>query len=199
MCNFLLNKLFDDRRMIVTMLSLWLGVVCIGFHHLGLLDTDYTTLGPSPHTVFLNVRLDTWRRWSMVAIFTVVNTMINDFSGDSLSPFFLNTVQDPKAKWLPYSKVTCIMITQTYTIYGTLMSVFTIHLILAQLDFVLIRLVTDLMVNVWTQTRLLRHKEYDPIKFQQVEMHGVQMGRPATGEDSAFPLMPPEEKIQSFP
>lgn len=173
------------------MLLGWLILVFAGFFHLGLLQTDYITWGPSEHTVFMNITLNTWKRWNLVAIFTVVNTMVNDFAGDSLGPFFVNVVSDHKNKYLPYSKNTCITITQMYTIYGAMISVITLHLLLAQIDFVIIRLATDLATNLWTQSRLLRYKEYNLEKFKETEMHLVHSE--STGhraeEESCTPLV----------
>ena len=187
MCNTLLNRLFDDKRMIVSMLITWLVLVLAGFSHLGLLATDYITWGPSEHTFFMSLTLDTWRKWSMVAVFTVLNTMVNDFSQDSLAPFFLGVVNDHKNRYLPYSKGVCLTIIQVYTIYGSIISVITIHLVLSQIDFVFIRLVTDLTVNLWTQARLLRYKEYDAVKFREVEMHVVGSN---TDDPSTFLIIP---------
>ena len=191
--NNILNRLFDDRRLIVTILMLWVLTVVVGFSHLGLLDTNYTTMGPSPHTVFMTVTLDTWRKWSLVAIYTVISTCIGDFAGDSMSQFYLNIVQDPKTKYIPYKKVTCILITQFYTIYGSLMGVIGLHLILSQVDFVLIRLLTDLVTNVWTQSRMLRYKHYDPIRYAEMELHIV------SKEDSSAPLMQPHNTTETCP
>lgn len=173
MCNQCLNTLFDDKRLIVAVLMLWLAIVCAGFYHIGALNTSYMTFGPSATTVFMNVTLDTWYKWSLVAIFTVINTAINDFSGDSLGPWMINVITDIKTRYIPYSKVTCVTITQMYTIYGVLMSIFTIHLILSQVDFVFIRLLTDIIVSFWTQLRYLRNKEFNPNKYKEVEMHVV--------------------------
>jgi hypothetical protein len=173
MCNACLNTLFDDKRLIVAVLMLWLAVVCVGFEHIGLLSTSYMSFGPSPTTVFMNVTLDSWYKWSLVALFTVINTSINDFSGDALGPWMLNVLTDIKTRYIPYSKPTCVAITQAYTIYCSLMSIFTLHLILSQVDFVLIRLATDLTVSIWTQLRYLRHKEFNLVKYRDVEMHFV--------------------------
>lgn len=192
MCDSLLNKLFDDRRLIVSMLMGWLILVFAGFFHLGLLETDYITWGPSEHTVFMTITLDTWKKWSLVAVFTAINTMVNDFASDSLGPFFVNVVSDHKSRYLPYSKTTCIMITQMYTIYGALISVITLHLLLSQIDFVVIRLVTDLATNVWTQSRLLRYKEHNSEKYKETEMHLVHNDSTAAtqqGEDTCIPLV----------
>lgn len=171
MCNKCLNLLFDDKRLIVAVLMLWLAIVCAGFYHIGLLNTSYMAFGPSSTTVFMNVTLDTWYKWSLVAIFTVINTAVNDFSGDALGPWMINVITDIKTRYIPYSKVTCVIITQMYTIYGVMMSIFTIHLILSQVDFVFIRLLTDIAVSFWTQLRYLRNKEFNPGKYKEVEMH----------------------------
>lgn len=190
MCDSLLNRLFDDRRLIVTILMGWLVIVFAGFFHLGLLETDYITWGPSEHTVFMTITLDTWRKWGLVALFTAVNTLVNDFAGDSLGPFFVNVVSDHKCKYLPYSKMTCVMITQVYTVYGALISVITIHLLLSQIDFVVIRLFADLGTNIWTQSRLLRYKEYNSAKYKETEMHLIHPDTtPQGAEEACSPLM----------
>ena len=141
------------------------------FAHLGLLDSNYTTMGPSEHTIFLSVVLNTWNKWGLVALYTIISSAIGDFAADSLTPFFINVVSDGKCKYIPYTKTTCILIIQASAIYGTLISCIGIHLILSQIDFVVIRLLTDLCVNVYTNSRLLRNKEYNPVKFREVEMH----------------------------
>ena len=191
--NSILNRLFDDRRLIVTILMLWVLAVVVGFSHLGLLDTNYTTMGPSPHTVFMTITLDTWKKWSLVAIYTVISTCIGDFAGDSMSQFYLNIVQDPKTKYIPYQKFTCILITQFYTIYGSLMGVIRLHLILSRVDFVIIRLLTDLFTNVWTQSRMLQYKHYDPIRYTEMELHIV------SKEDSGAPLIQPNKTTETCP
>ena len=186
MCNCL-SRLFDDRRMVVTLLMVWLCVVSVSFQRLGLLDSSYMSFGPGPNTVFMTLRIDTWNRWGFVAGWTVANTCINDFAGDSISPWILNTICDHKGRYLPYSKAVCLWISQMYSIYGLLMGVFNLHLVLSQFDFVLIRLFTDVCVNVFTNMKFMANKTSDPVRYHaDLEMQPVQ----CAGQSEADGLLP---------
>jgi hypothetical protein len=153
-----MDKLFDDKRLAVSLLMVWLTIVIVVFKDIGLLDTKFMTLGPSPNAIFMGVTLDTWYKWNMVAAFTFINTSINDFMSDAISPWILNTITDHKAKYLPYSKTTCLLITQMWAIYCNMMSVFGLFLAMTQVDFVLIRMGADIMVNMYTNLKFMRNK-----------------------------------------
>ena len=106
-----------------------------------------------------------WWKWSALATFSFFNTAVNEFLDSALSPWFVNTVQDHKTRFLPYSKFTCLVITQMFTIYGHIMSVFGIFLFFSQLDFLLIRLVADLIVNHYVTYRFMANKTVDPVSY----------------------------------
>jgi len=107
----------------------------------------------------MTITIDTWDEWTMVAVASFTSTCFNDFFSDSLSPFFVNTIQDQKTRYLPYSKFTCYIILQLWSIYCGLMSIFSIGLLMSQIDFLLIRLLADLMVNTFTTFKFLNGKE----------------------------------------
>jgi hypothetical protein len=153
-----MDRVFDDKRLAVCFLMVWLSIVVIVFKDIGLLDTKFMSLGPSSTTVFMGVVLDSWYKWGLVAAFTFVNTSINDFMSDAISPWILNTITDHKTRYLPYSKFTCICISQLWSIYCNVMSVFGLFLAMTQIDFVLIRMMADLIVNVYTNMRFMRNK-----------------------------------------
>ena len=114
MCVSLLDKAFDDKRIAVFFLMIWLVTVLIVFKDLGLLDGSYMTFGPSQNTVFMGVVLNTWYRWGMVAGFTFLNTCVNDFMSDALGPWILNTISDHKTRYIPYNKHVCLMVSPVY-------------------------------------------------------------------------------------
>lgn len=153
-----MDKVFDDKRIAVCLLILWLIIVVSVFKDIGLLDTKFMSMGPSDKTVFMGLILDSWYKWSMVATFTFVNTSINDFMSDAISPWILNTITDHKTRFLPYRKSTCLLISQLWSIYCNVMSVFGLFLAMTQIDFVLIRMMADLLVNIYTNLRFMRNK-----------------------------------------
>ena len=161
-----MDKLFDDKRRTVCLLMAWLTTVLVVFKDIGLLDTKFMTFGPSPNTNFMGIKLDTWYKWNMVAAFTFINTSINDFMSDALSPWILNTITDHKTKYLPYSKLTCLAISQMWSIYCSIMGVFGLFLAMTQVDFLLIRMAADLTVNVYTNLKFMRNKVTCPERYR---------------------------------
>jgi len=155
----ILDAVFDDKRIAISCLMVWLVIVLISFNSIGLFHSDFMHLGPSPKTKIMTITIDTWHEWSMVAVASFTSTCFNDFFSDSLTPFFLNTIQDQKTKYLPYSKATCYIILQLWSIYCGLMSIFSVGLLMSQIDFLLIRLAADLMVNTFTTFKFLSNKE----------------------------------------
>ena len=152
-----MDKVFDDKRLAVTVLMAWLTVVLTVFKDIGLLDT--------------------WYKWGMVAGFTLVNTSVNDFMSDAISPWILNTITDHKNKFIPYPKYVCLGISQLWSVYCNLMSVFGMFLAMTQMDFVLIRMLADLTVNTYTNLKFMRFKEYSSSKYNDIEMQA--MNKPA--------------------
>lgn len=175
MCLHVVDALFDDKRVITFFLMVWLSIVLLVFKDIGLLDTKFMALGPSESTVFMGVVLNTWYKWGLVASFTFINTSVNDFVSDALSPWILNTITDHKTRFIPYSKPICVLITQTWSVYCNIMSVFGIFLAMSQIDFVLIRMVADLIVNAYTTTKFLRNKTFCREQYRQMPGDGTSM------------------------
>jgi hypothetical protein len=153
-----MDRIFDDKRIAVSFLMIWLVIVVCVFKDIGLLDTKFMSMGPSEKTVFMGMVLDTWYKWGLVACFTFVNTSINDFMSDAISPWILNTITDHKTRFLPYAKPTCLAISQLWAVYCNVMGVFGLFLAMTQVDFVFIRMAADLTVNVYTNLRFMRNK-----------------------------------------
>ena len=169
----ILDKVFDDKRWAITILMAWLVFVLISFNTIGLFHSDFMRFGPSSTTKIMTLTIETWHDWWMVAMASFLSTCVNDFFGDSLSPFFLNTIQDHKTKYLPYSKTTCYVILQLWSTYCCLMSIFSVGLLMLQIDFLLIRLVADLSVNTFTTFKVLKGKEVNARMYEAEGNHSA--------------------------
>lgn len=178
-----MDRVFDDKRMAVSVLMVWLIIVMILFKDIGLLDTSFMNFGPSSTAKFMGAVLDTWYKWGMVAIFTLINTSVNDFMSDAISPWLLNTITDHKSKYIPYPKIVCLGISQLWSVYCNLMSVFGMFLAMTQMDFVLIRMLADLTVNTYTNLKFMRFKEYSPAKYNDIEMQHM----PTSSQSASVP------------
>lgn len=201
MCLNCLDALFDDKRVVTAVLMFYLTLVLVTMKEIGLLDSKFMNMGPSDETSFMGVTLNTWYKWSLVACFTFVNTSINDFMSDAISPWILNTITDHKAKYIPYSKCVCLVITQLWSLYCNIMSVFSIFLAMSQIDFVLIRMIADLTVNAYTTTKFIRHKTFCPSKYKKyTEMdHEMEHMNKASTETQIFTVSDSQEDEEDQP
>lgn len=156
----LLVWLFEDKRATAAAMCTWLALVVASCSALGVSDNNnkFLRFGPTDSTVVLGFRVDTWGRWVAVATFSFANTCINEFIGNSLSPWIVNTVQDAKAPEIPYSKLTCIVIVQLYSIYCHLMSLVGLSLLFSQIDLLFVRMAAEMIVSTFALTRFLQHK-----------------------------------------
>lgn len=60
------------------------------------------------------------------------------------------------------AQVTCLAITQVHTAYCHIMGVFGIFLLFSQIDFLLVRMFADLLVNHYTTMKFMDGKRVDP-------------------------------------
>ena len=161
----LLQKLFDDKRILIALLGLWTLFSTAMFGFIMIEDgSHFLSFGPNPETVLFGSKLDSWTKWWLVAVYTFLSTAIAAFSSDAVVPWITNTIQDHKTRYIPYAPWMCILIIQIFTIYAVIMSVIGLFVALSQIDFMLIRLAADLFVNHVTTVWFLRGKVVDANK-----------------------------------
>jgi hypothetical protein len=163
----LLDVVFDDKRVCMCLVMVWTAVIIVMMNSMGIFHSEFMTVGPSPHTKFMTMHIDTWRHWITLAAAIFANTAMADFMSDAIVPWLQNTVQDHKTKYLPYSKLTCYTILQIWSIYCNVMNIFSVGLMMSQIDFICIRLLADLLVNTFTSFKFMRSKQTDPGKYSQ--------------------------------
>lgn len=166
MCRYM----FNDKRVICLFLVVWTVICCVTFLSIMIMDgSAFLMMGPNDKTKLFNVPLNTWPKWWAVAIYTFVSTCIAAFASDSVAPFITNTIQDHKTKYIPYSKATCLVIIQVWTVYAVITGTIGLFVVLTQVDFLLIRLVADVVINVMTTAYFLQDKQHDSHLYSQWE------------------------------
>lgn len=162
------NRLFDDRRLMIAFVMVWLLVCLVGFGYMGIFTSDFMRFGPQETSfTFLTISINSWERYIFLCTFVIISTAVNDLAGDSLSAFFTNNVLDHKERTLMYEKRTILCISQLWSLYCAIMSLASINLAFSQMDMILLRLVVDLSVNFYTMHRFMKNKRYDPDAFHK--------------------------------
>jgi len=163
-----LDALFDDKRVLCLCIAAWTTSVAVIFVCIMMDDNSpFLSFGPNDRTVLFGVKVDTWTKWACIAMYTFVATCIADFTSDSVGPFVTNTIQDHKNLYIPYSKATCVLIVQVFAVYAIVMNTIGLFVALSQIDFMMIRMCADLMVNYYTCYRFMRYKSVNPDLYEQ--------------------------------
>lgn len=171
-----LKKFFIDLRFVSILMTVWLIVVLGIMIEIGIFsNSQFVAFGPRPQLSFMKVPIDTYYKYNMLIVMIVLHTFITDFIADSLSPHVLNVVQDPKTKYIPHRPQTYILITTVWALYCSITQMFAIFIAFAQLDLLIVRLVSDILANMVTTSLYLQGKEYDPSKSK---LHDAQIMGP---------------------
>jgi len=171
-----LDALFDDKRVLCICIATWTLCVTVIFVCIMIDDNSpFLSFGPNERTVLFGVKVDTWTKWGCIALYTFVATCIADFTSDAVGPFVTNTIQDHKNLYLPYSKTTCVLIVQVFAVYAIIMNTIGLFVALSQVDFMMIRMAADLMVNYYTCHRFMRFKSVnEELYAQYIRNHYVE-------------------------
>ena len=182
-----LDALFDDKRVLCLCIACWTTCVAIIFVCIMIDDhSPFLSFGPNDRTVLFGVKVDSWTKWGCIAMYTFVSTCIADFTSDSVGPFVTNTIQDHKNLYIPYSKATCVLIVQVFAVYAIVMNTIGLFVALSQVDFMMIRMFADLMVNYYTCHRFMRYKSVNEELYSQyIKSHCVDAVHYSTDVDIA--------------
>jgi hypothetical protein len=154
------STIFNDKRFTACLLCVWLGVILVLFADMGVLSSNFFSIGPSKTLRFMSVSIDTTQKWLMLAAFCLIDTMIKTFGHDSIIIWSVHTLCDPKCSALPYPRWMCLMIMELYYLYVHVSGVFKFFISLSQIDFVIIMSASDLVMKGFTYSSYMHGKSY---------------------------------------
>ena len=104
------HKLFEDKRCTIALLLVWMITVCTIFYVLGAFHMSYMHIGPGEQTVFMGLKINSWGKWTALAVFSFMNTCVNEFISNALDPWFINSLQvDSQSYTLSSSPFYCFL------------------------------------------------------------------------------------------
>ena len=176
--------MFNDKRITALVLTVWLISIIVIFSSLGVWRSNFFRFGPSPSLHFMTIAIDTPGEWVMLALYCFVDTLVKTFGHDSIVPWLIHTLSDPKCRTLPYRRPVCLAVMEVYYAYVHVSGMFKFFLSLTQFDFVLINMCADMAMKVYSYNSFMENKAYIP---------------PPSGDPDSQTLMmlPVDEKGQS--
>lgn len=157
----MLSQIFHDKRQIALLFFSWGCFVMLMFACTGVLKSNFVRFGPSEHVKFLDYTIDTWSKWMFVNVFNVIDSGMWELAHEAIHPWEMNTVLDPKCKSLPYSKLTCILVLESYYMHKVIIGPFSFWMSLTQIDFVFIKGITMMLMRTYSHLQYIANKDVD--------------------------------------
>ena len=173
--------MFHDKRFTALVLMVWLILIVVIFSSLGVLHSSFFRFGPSPSLHFMTIAIDTVEEWTMLAVYCFVDTLVKTFGPDSIVPWLTHTLSDPKCRTLPYRKSVCLAVMEVYFAYVHVSGMFKFFLSLTQFDFVLINMLADMSMKIYSYSSFMESKVFIP--------------PPASDPDSQTLMMLPVDEV----
>lgn len=126
-------------------------------------STKFFTFGPREDLVILDVRINTGWRYTVVVAYTIVSTIARTVLQEVISPWLIQTIQNDKPKDA-YAQRYAQEVAIGDVIYRWFDWFMYMHILLAQIDMMLIELTGNMIAVVYT-TRLYM-KPRDPEAFE---------------------------------
>lgn len=118
-------------------------------------ETPFFMWGPNSHLVLLGVPINTWPRYVSVILYTIASTCARTLHSEVLSPWILTRVQTTDVK-SEYAETHALHVVVTSVVFTWLDWFMYLNILLAQLDFLVVEVVGNLGVTLYTTHAYMR-------------------------------------------
>jgi len=127
-------------------------------------STKFFRFGPCEDLVILDVKINTGWRYSVVIMYTMVSTVARTVLQEIISPWLIQTVQNDKPKDA-YAQRYAQEIAFGEVLYRWFDWFMYMHILMAQIDMMIVELVGNLLAVVYTTRMYMRPKDPEAIEL----------------------------------
>lgn len=153
------QRWYLDVKIVIGVLVVWMCIVAVATSLMGFTNSTYFVVGPNSETKFFGVKIDTWSKWSFVAIYIVINQFLQTYGLETITPWMINTVQNKSAGSLGQTPTQTVIVLQLWTIYLWSGRIFGIMILFSQIDFLCLVLLVDMIATAITTQMYIKLKQ----------------------------------------
>jgi hypothetical protein len=127
-------------------------------------STKFFTFGPREDLVILDVKINTGWRYSVVIFYTIISTIARTVLQEIVSPWLIQTIQNDKPKDA-YAQRYAQEIAIGEVIYRWFDWFMYMHILLAQIDMMIVELTGNIVAVIYTTKMYMRPKELDELQL----------------------------------
>ena len=142
--------------------TLFLGVAVVSYSRAA--STKFFTFGPREDLVILDVPINTFGRYFIVILYTMISTVARTVLQEVVSPWLIQTVQNDKPKD-QYAHKYALEVSMGEVLYRWFDWFMYMHILLAQVDMMIVELAGNLVVVAYTTRMYMKTKEEDEVEL----------------------------------
>ena len=142
--------------------TLFLGVAVVSYSRSA--STKFFSFGPREDLIILDVPINTYGRWLLVIMYTIISTVARTVLQEVVSPWLIQTVQNDKPKD-QYARKYAQEVALGEVLYRWFDWFMYMHILLAQVDMMIVELVGNLAVVAYTTRVYMKPKEEDELEL----------------------------------
>ena len=142
--------------------TLFLGAAVVSYSRAA--STKFFTFGPREDLVILDVPINTFGRYFIVILYTMISTVARTVLQEVVSPWLIQTVQNDKPKD-QYAHKYALEVSMGEVLYRWFDWFMYMHILLAQVDMMIVELAGNLVVVAYTTRMYMKTKEEDEVEL----------------------------------
>ena len=127
-------------------------------------STKFFTFGPREDLIILDVKINTGWRYSVVILYTIISTVARTVLQEIVSPWLIQTIQNDKPKDA-YARRYAQEVAVGEVIYRWFDWFMYMHILLAQVDMMIVELAGNLVAVVYTTRMYMKPKDPEAIEL----------------------------------
>jgi hypothetical protein len=127
-------------------------------------ETKFFAFGPRDDLVILDIKINTFGRWSVVILYTIISTVARTVLQEIVAPWLIQTIQNDKPKDA-YARRYAQEIAFGECFYRWFDWFMYMHILMAQVDMMVVELVGNLVAVFYTTRMYLKPKDAEAIEL----------------------------------
>lgn len=123
--------------------------------------SHYFHFGPSNDLCFISIRINTWWKWIVILLLTIIIDAAATLSAEFYSPWISNALADPDGP--PTNPCMAHIIQQVYYVNYYLQNAIWTFVSLTQVDLLLCSMLSSNIVCIYTTSKYLKQKNRHPL------------------------------------
>jgi len=128
----------------------------------GFINSTFFRFGPSAEIYFFKMPIDTWFKWSGLAVYVILNQIFTTYGLQTISPWMIHSVENRAVRAINMPDWQALSVIEIWYMYMWVGRVISIQILLIQIDFLLMILVVDLIITFIINKKYLNDKQIYP-------------------------------------